>query len=137
MPVPTTVVTPERILFDDQVEAVNLRTAEGEAAFLPGHAPLIGSVLPGLVRLDLADGAHLRLAVHGGFVHVENDRVALLVPVAERADEIDVERARRAAEAAEARLVELRGGEPGNPEQLEAEAALQRAQVRIEVASGA
>lgn len=135
MPVPTTVVTPERLLFDDEVDAVNLRTAEGDAAFLPGHAPLIGSVEPGLVRLDLPEGAHVRLAVHGGFVHVENDRIDLLVPVAELADEIDVDRARRAAEAAEARLAELRGSEPDNPALVEAEDALRRARVRIEVAT--
>lgn len=137
MPVPASVVTPERVLFDAEVEAVNLRTAEGEAAFLPGHSPLVGSIEPGPVRLDLADGDPVRLAVHGGFVHVENDRVALLAPVAELATEIDVDRARRAAEAAEARLAELRGAEPGAAELVAAEAALRRAQVRIEVATGA
>lgn len=135
MSVPATVITPERVLFDDQVDAVNLRTAEGEAAFLPGHSPLIGSVEPGLVRFDLPDGGQLRLAVHGGFVHVENDRVQVLTPVAELADEIDVDRARRAAEAAEARLAELRGSEPDNPALVEAEDALRRARVRIEVAT--
>ncbi len=134
MPVPTTVVTPERVLFEGDVEAVNLRTADGEAAFLPGHTPLIGSVVPGPVRLDLADGEHLRLAVHGGFVHVEPDRVELLAPVAELAGDIDVDRARRAAEAAEAKLAELRGAEEADPEVVEASAALRRAQVRIEVA---
>jgi F-type H+-transporting ATPase subunit epsilon len=137
MPVPATVVTPERVLFSGDVDAVNLRTAEGEAAFLPGHTPLIGSVEPGMVRLDLVDGTHVRLAVHGGFVHVEHDRVELLAPVAELAADIDVARARRAAESAEARLAELRGAEPTDPALVDAEAALRRAQVRIDVAEQA
>ncbi|MDA8072580.1 MAG: ATP synthase F1 subunit epsilon [Actinomycetota bacterium] len=134
MSVPTSVVTPERELVCVEVDAVDLRTAEGEAAFLPGHAPLIGSVVPGLVRLVQPEGAEIRLAVHGGFVHVENDRVQILAPVAELADEIDLERARRAAEVAEARLAELRGSEEGDPELVELRAALRRAQLRIEVA---
>lgn len=134
MSVPASVVTPERALVSVEVDAVDLRTAEGEAAFLPGHAPLIGSVVPGLVRLVQPDGTEIRLAVHGGFVHVENDRVQVLAPVAELADEIDVERARRAAEVAEARLAELRGSEEEDPELLEVRAALRRAQVRLEVA---
>jgi F-type H+-transporting ATPase subunit epsilon len=138
MAVAASVVTPERVLFDGEVDAVNLRTAEGDAAFLPGHTPLIGSVEPGLVRLDLPEGAgQVRLAVHGGFVHVETDRVVLLAPVAELADEIDVARARAAAEAAEARLAELRGEEPDSLDVVEAQAALRRAQVRVEVGGSA
>lgn len=131
-----TVVTPERILVEAEVSTVNLRTADGEAAFLPGHTPVIGSVVAGLVRLEQADGTELRLAVHGGFVHVENDRVELLAPVAERSDEIDVARAQRAAEAAEARIAELRGAEAGDRDLADAEAALRRAQDRLAVAGG-
>ncbi len=131
-----TVVTPERILVETEVSAVNLRTADGEAAFLPGHTPVIGSVVAGLVRLEQTDGTELRLAVHGGFVHVENDRVELLAPVAERSDEIDVARAQRAAEAAEVRIAELRGAEAGDRDLADAEAALRRAQDRLAVAGG-
>ncbi len=129
-----TVVTPERILAETEVGAVHLRTADGEAAFLPGHTPLIGSVVPGLVRLEQVDGAELRLVVHGGFVHVEHESVQLLAPVAELADEIDVARAQHAAEAAEARIAELRGAEAGDRELAEAEAALRRARDRLAVA---
>lgn len=136
MSVPASVVTPEKVLVETDVDVVDLRTTEGEAAFLPGHAPLIGSVEPGPVRLVQPDGTEIRLAVHGGFVHVENDRVQVLAPVAERAEEIDLPRARQAAEAAEARVAELRGADPDDRELAEAQAALRRAQVRIEVAGG-
>jgi F-type H+-transporting ATPase subunit epsilon len=105
---PARLVTPESVLFEQDVEAVILRTGLGDATFLAGHAPLVGSVVPGLVRFVRADGDEQKVAAHGGFVHVEADgRVTVLPPMAELAEQIDVERARRALEAAEAELAEL------------------------------
>jgi F-type H+-transporting ATPase subunit epsilon len=139
-------VTPEKVLFDEPVEAVMLRTGVGDATFLAGHCPLVGSVHPGLVRFVRVGGEELRIAAHGGFVHVEADgRVTVLPPVAEIADEIDAERARRALEAADAKLSELAaaGRTPGEHEDEhtvtdveveEAEAAKKRAEVRLELA---
>ena len=137
-------VTPERILLEEQVQAVFLRTDFGEAAFMPGHTPLIGAVVPGAARFQHEDGSEERAAVHGGFVQVSGDRVTVLAPVAERAEEIDVDRARRALEAAEQRIAELGGSRSGtgegaddDPAQIElasAEAARRRAEVRLEVA---
>jgi F-type H+-transporting ATPase subunit epsilon len=148
-------VTPERILLTGTASEVVLRTGEGDASFLAGHTPLVGTVQPGVVRVVRAEGDEARLAVHGGFVQVEQGvvldapdapegttgtRVTLLVGVAELAEEIDVDRARVALEAAEARLAEL-GGAPGrtpadgeevDPALVEAEAAVRRAQVRLE-----
>jgi F-type H+-transporting ATPase subunit epsilon len=79
--------------------------------------------------------------VHGGFVQVGGDDVTVLAPVAERAEEIDVGRARDAQERAEARLAELgagRGDEEASVvrEQALVQEALTRAQVRLEVAEG-
>ena len=93
-------VTPERVVFEAQVQSVFLRTDGGEAAFLPGHTPLIGALVPGLVRFQREDGSEERAAVHGGFVQVDGDHVVVLAPIAELAEEIDVARARKAAEAA-------------------------------------
>jgi F-type H+-transporting ATPase subunit epsilon len=141
---PASIVTPERVLLEDEeVEAVILRTDTGDATFLANHAPLVGAVVPGLCRLQREDGTEERLAVHGGFVQVGDNRVVVLAPIAELADEIDVERAQRALEAAEARLADATGGRAGptgeeegaDPEVAEAEAAAQRARVRIEVAA--
>jgi F-type H+-transporting ATPase subunit epsilon len=141
----SSLVTPERILLEDEeVQAVFLRTDVGEAAFMPGHTPLIGAVVPGAARFQHEDGSEEKAAVHGGFVHVIGDRVTVLAPVAERAEEIDVERARRALEAADQRIAELGGARSGtgegaedDPTQVElasAEAARRRAEVRLEVA---
>jgi F-type H+-transporting ATPase subunit epsilon len=156
-------VTPERILVTGQAAEVILRTGEGDATFLAGHTPLVGTVEPGVVRVVLPEGDEVRLAVHGGFVQVEQvtkpesdgkaagasptgTEVTILVGVAELAEEIDTERARAALEAAEARLSELGGaggrtaggsgtsgeGDEVDPEVVDAEAALLRAQVRLE-----
>jgi F-type H+-transporting ATPase subunit epsilon len=148
-------VTPERVLIEGRATEVILRTGEGDAAFLPGHTPLVGTLQPGVVRVVRAEGEEQRVAVHGGFVQVElgldagddesaplGSRVTLLVGVAELAEEIDVDRARLALDAAESRLSELGGtgaraaGDEGeaDPELVEAEAELLRAQVRLEAA---
>ena len=86
-------VTPERVVFEEEVQAVFLRTDVGEAAFLPGHTPLIGAITPGSARFQREDDSEVLTTVHGGFVQVEGDAVIVLTPVAELAEEIDVERA--------------------------------------------
>ncbi|MHB1502878.1 MAG: ATP synthase F1 subunit epsilon [Acidimicrobiales bacterium] len=98
---PIRLLTPESVLMEEDAEAVFLRTVEGEIAFLAGHIPLVGAVAPGMVRVQHADGSEERAAVHGGFVRVDGDSVTIAAPVAELASQIDVERARRALEAAE------------------------------------
>jgi F-type H+-transporting ATPase subunit epsilon len=113
VPTEAELVTPERVLYSGEAEFVVLRTDGGEIMFLPEHAPFVGAVDISLLRIAPAGsagedgGAELRAAVHGGFVHVAGNRVTVLASVAEPAGEIDVERARRALEAARAAL----GGE--------------------------
>jgi F-type H+-transporting ATPase subunit epsilon len=119
-------VSPERILFSGEAEMVVCRTSDGEIAFLTGHAPLVGALGIGTVRIRQADGEEVKAAVHGGFVEVRDNRVSILSDVAELPDQIDVERARRAREEAERRV--QTGDDAG------AEAALRRAHVRLELA---
>jgi len=83
---PARLVTPESVVLDEDVYAVMLRTDEGDAAFFPGHTPLIGSVVPGLVRFVHDDETERRFEVTRGLVHVEPERVVVLVPEAEPAD---------------------------------------------------
>src|SRR5271154_2361365 len=64
-------VTPERILITGAAAEVILRTGEGDVTFLAGHTPLVGTIEPGVVRVVRAEGDEERLAVHGGFVQVE------------------------------------------------------------------
>lgn len=171
------VVTPEERLVDTAARAVVLRSADGDLTVLDGHTPLVTDVVPGEVRVEPEEGAEVRLAVHGGFLQVETGpglpgtdggaggtdgggagaggrrgtRVTVLAGVAERAEQIDAERAGRAREEASARVEELRaaagrsgapapeaeGAAPGTPEEVElaqAEAALRRAELRLAVA---
>jgi F-type H+-transporting ATPase subunit epsilon len=124
-------VSPERILYSGQASFVRVRTVGGgEIAFLTGHAPFIGALEICVAKIITDTGAEQLVAVHGGFVEVSDDRVTVLSDVAELAEDIDVGRAEQARSRAEA---EVRS----NPEDEEAQAALRRAEVRIEVATGA
>lgn len=155
------VLSPESSLLGTEARAVVLRSSDGDLTVLDGHTPLVTDVLPGEVRVDPAEGDPMRLAVHGGYLQVETGpgigddggrgtRVTLLAGVAERAETIDVARAERARAEAQARVDELRAqgrgatGPPGtggeseatvhDAELVAAEAALRRAEVRLEVA---
>jgi F-type H+-transporting ATPase subunit epsilon len=119
-------VSPERILWSGEADMVVARTSEGDIAFLTGHAPFIGALGVGAVSIRATDGTEERAAVHGGFVEVSGDRVTILSDVAELAGDIDPARARRALAEAERRTA--------NEDDVEAEAALRRARLRVELA---
>ncbi len=120
-------VSPERILYSGEAEMVVCRTAEGgEIAFLTGHAPFLGALDIGLVRIKTTAGTEEVAAVHGGFVEVRNNRVTILSDVAELASQVDADRALRAKEAALAA-----GADDG-----EAAMAARRAEIRLAAAAG-
>jgi F-type H+-transporting ATPase subunit epsilon len=121
-------VSPEQILYSGDGDMVVCRTTDGEIAFLTGHAQFVGSLGIGEVRVIEPGGDVVHAAVHGGFVEVSNDRVTILSDVAELASQIDVARAQQALERAE---LDLREGHP------EAEFAVRRARVRIDVGQNA
>ena len=122
-------VSPERILFSGQASFVRVRTVGGgELAFLTGHAPFIGALEICAVKIITDSGDEQLVAVHGGFVEVSDDRVTILSDVAELAEDIDVAQAERAREKAEADV-------RTNADDEEAQAALRRAEIRIEVAT--
>jgi F-type H+-transporting ATPase subunit epsilon len=97
------------------------RTADGDVGILPHHAPLLGILGDGAVQIRAEDGTTIVAAVHGGFLSVADNRVGILAEVAELADEIDVDRARRALEEAGSKY----------EDEDEARAASQRAEARI------
>ena len=136
-------VTPERTLLEEEVQAVFLRTDTGDSAYLAGHTPLIGALVPGLVRFQHEDGTEGRVAVHGGVVQVTGERVTILAPVAERAEDIDIDRTRHALDVATQKVADLGGVRSGTGEDeaahadrdlADAEMARQRAEIRLEVA---
>jgi len=120
-------VSPERILYTGDADMVICRTLEeGEVAFMTGHAPFLGALDMARVKVETSNGAEEAFAVLGGFVEVRDDRVVILSDEAELVAEIDVERARRDKEEAERRLA--------TADDMEAEALLRRAHVRLELA---
>jgi F-type H+-transporting ATPase subunit epsilon len=125
VPLQVELVSPERILWSGEADMVVARTSDGDIAFLTGHSPFIGALGIGAVSIRGTDGSEERAAVHGGFVEVSGDRVTILSDVAELAGDIDAARARRALEEAER---SQREGE------AEAEVALRRARLRVELA---
>ena len=120
-------VSPERILFSGAATLVLCRTTDGEIEFLTGHAPFVGALAESPVRIQMEDGSTELAAVHGGIVEVNNNRVILLCDVAELASTIDRQRAEKAREEAERRVA--------TGEDAGAEAALRRANVRLQVAT--
>lgn len=126
------IVTPERIVFSEQVESLTVRGEEGELGILPGHIPFVTPLKVAPITIRNGKSAST-LAVHGGFVEVQKDKVILLAESAEMQKDIDVERAKAAKERAERRL-----NAHGNQDLIDhrrAELALQRAITRINVSS--
>ena len=127
------IVTAERRVYAGEVQEVIAPTTSGQVAILPLHAPLLSELDAGEVRLVLPDDEDLLLAVGGGFMEVRDDKVIILADSAERADEIDAERARRAREQAEALLTQ----KVTDVDFTRAEAAMRRAMARLRVAEHA
>ena len=121
-------VSPEDLVYSGEADMVVVRTLDGEIAFMPGHVPMVGALAVASARVYQTDGRIQHIAVHRGFAEVSRDgRVMILSDMAELAETIDTERARRAQERAEERLRH-------DAENEEAEAALHRATVRLETA---
>ena len=123
------IVTPERLLVSDAAEEMQIPGKNGYLGILPQHAPLITEL--GVGEITYRKGTRTQhLAVAWGFAEVLPDKVTILAEVAEKAEEIDVERARRAKERAEERLKKT----PQDVEYTRAEIDLERAITRLRVA---
>jgi F-type H+-transporting ATPase subunit epsilon len=123
------IVTPEKKVVDTAAVEVQIPGKNGYLGVLPGHAPLITELAVGEITYR-ADGAPRRLAVAWGFAEVLPDKVTILAETAERPEEIDVERARKAKDRAQQRLT---SGDP-NVDVERALNAVHKAETRLEVA---
>ena len=103
------IVTPERIIYTNEVEMVIAPTLDGEIGILPLHAPLVTVLRAGELRVRYNDNKDVEwFAVSGGYLQVHEDKVIVLADAAEHASRVDVERARRAKELAEQRMADLK-----------------------------
>ena len=130
MPVLLEIVTPERLAYSDEVDAVVLPGSEGELGVLPHHAPLLTTL--GIGELRFRKGSQEEsFAIVGGFLQIRPDRVVVMAETADMASEIDLEKAQKARREAEKAL------ETGFVEAADlaaARASLQQALLRIRVA---
>jgi len=130
VPIQLEIVTPERLVYEDEVDSVNVPGIEGELGILPHHAPLLSILGFGELRIRKG-GAEESFAIVGGFVQVRPDKVVVMAETADLAAEIDLEKAQEARREAERAL------ETGYNEGADlsvARAALQTALMRIRVA---
>lgn len=124
------IVTPDHLVAHGEVTSVTIPGKDGCLGILPGHAPLLTELAPGEIDYTSAGATHT-LCVSSGFAEVLGDRVIVLVLSAERAEEINVERAEKARTRAEERL--KRFDDP-QVDMERAREALSRAMVRLETA---
>jgi F-type H+-transporting ATPase subunit epsilon len=132
VPLHLEVITPERKVYEDDVDMVVAPASEGYVGILPHHVPLFTTLGPGEFKVKKG-GVEEVLAVFGGFMDVRSDRVVVLTDAAEPADEIDADRAQQARDAAQQVLA---AGPASAADEQRARAELQRALVRLRVSEG-
>ncbi len=125
------VVTPEKVLVSQEVDLVMAPGSEGEFGILPEHINFLSGIIPGTVRFDHSNTIEL-MSVTTGFAEISENKVAILVDSAEKASDIDIERAQESRDRAKERLAMDREAE--NIDLIRAEASLGRAISRIKVA---
>ena len=107
MPLRLEIVSPERRVYDDEVDMVIVPGRNGQLGILPRHTPLISSLGVGELRIK-KDGTEQSLLISGGFVEVQPDKVIVMADLAEHSDEIDEAKAVEARKRAEAELGEVK-----------------------------
>ncbi len=98
------IATPERLLVKEQVDELQIPGKEGYLGILPGHAALLSQLGTGVLSF-ITGGQTRYLSIHGGFVEVLPDQVRVLANVAERGEEIDLDRARKDLQQAQEQVM--------------------------------
>ncbi len=125
------IVTPEKTVFEEQVEQATLMTGNGQITILPNHINYIANLIPGEAMIK-KDGKETYLSISGGFIEFNSNALTVLADTAERADEIDLVRAKEARKKAE----ELKNQtiSINEEEYARVAAAIQKESARINVA---
>ncbi len=126
------IVSADRALVNEQVDEVEIPGSDGYFGVLPGHTPLLALLGAGELWYRQGQGKHY-LLIAFGFAEVQPERVTILAQIAERADEVDVTRAKAALKRAQERL----SNPPIDMDFERARIALLKALIRLQVASRA
>ncbi len=122
------IVTPERIIFSQDVDFIVAPGTLGQLGVLPDHIALITSLEIGILKVKTGT-EELKMAISGGFFEVKQNKAVVLADTAEKASDIDVVRAQQAKDRAEKRLA----AKADDIDLLRAETALRRAMIRLKV----
>nr|XP_016497714.1 PREDICTED: ATP synthase epsilon chain, chloroplastic-like [Nicotiana tabacum] len=121
------VLTPNRIVWDLEVEEIVLSTNSGQIGILPNHAPIATAVDIGILRIHLND-QWLTMALMSGFARIGNNEITVLVNDEEKGSDFDPQEAQQTLELAEANVKKAEG----RRQKIEANLALRRARTRVE-----
>nr|YP_009664128.1 ATP synthase CF1 epsilon subunit [Cuscuta costaricensis]QCW07764.1 ATP synthase CF1 epsilon subunit [Cuscuta costaricensis] len=120
------VLTPNRIVWDSEVDQIILSTNSGQIGILPNHIPIATALDIGILRINL-NGQWLSIAIMGGVARIANNAITILVNDAERGSEISRQEAQETLERAETNFRKAEGMR----QKIEANFALRRAQTRL------
>jgi F-type H+-transporting ATPase subunit epsilon len=127
----TEIVTPEKIVFSEEIESLVIPAERGYLGVLAGHAPLLATLQPGEITIKGSSKGELHYATSGGFMEVTPGKAVLLTESAEEAAQIDVARAEESKKRAQERLAPAAGKQV---DKSRARAALERAVNRLKIA---
>ncbi len=102
------IVTPEKVIYENEITQVSIPTTSGEITVLPHHIPLVSVLAAGELKIKDKDGEH-HIAVSGGFLEVKgNNEIIILADHAERAEEVDLQKAEEARARAEEQMKNIK-----------------------------
>lgn len=122
------VMTIDRCFFDDEVDQIVIRTTQGDVGILSNHVPYTAAL--GIGGLNIIQNGQSRVAaIAGGFVDVSREQTVVLARTCEWADEIDINRAREAAERARAILQQKESEHEHDVAQIKLKKAINRMRI--------
>ncbi len=124
------IVTPEKTVFESEIDQASLPVADGEVTILPNHRPYIAALKAGEITLK-KDADEIVMAASGGFIEFNQNNLVVLADTAERAEEIDLKRAEEAKVRAEEAMKEKESMD--NIEYARAAAAIEKEMARLRV----
>jgi len=127
------IITPEKIIFQGDVDEINITTADGPIGIFPHHVNLFTKIVPGELKLKIS-GKEQYMAVTGGFLEINHNKVTLLADYAIPAEEIEIEKVMEARKRAE-EVLKRKESQITDREFAAAEATFKQAIAELQVAS--
>lgn len=126
------IISPDKVVYSADIDMLIVRSSGGDLGILPKHAPLLAGLVPHAMKA-IVNGEEKLIAVSGGFIEVQPDKINVLASAAELPIDIDVNRAKQAYERAKKRLEQFKQDPQtyADIDTIRAQAALARAKARL------